>query len=220
MKAYCGSGSTAPSILDLGTRWRWVVRFTPQPLYPQGKYPWYALDRRLSGTQSRSGCGGEEKNSQLLPGLEPPIIQPATQRCTTELSRPLPNECCTFYLKLLPHKISRRLATWSENCKWYSSLPLGAVVSLFCESVQRVSSHNPLCCFWKSVYYYFIIDSVRKLLDIPSYIMSVIIQTVWLYYLQYNFKLTGSTFIYTVHLRLRTCKVHKRTQKIKKNLDF
>jgi hypothetical protein len=27
------------------------------------------------------------------------------------------------------------LAAWSENCKWYSSLPLGAVVSLLCESV-------------------------------------------------------------------------------------
>jgi len=27
------------------------------------------------------------------------------------------------------------LAAWSENCEWYSSLPLGAVVSLFCESV-------------------------------------------------------------------------------------
>jgi hypothetical protein len=27
------------------------------------------------------------------------------------------------------------LAAWSENCKWHSSLPLGAVVSLFCESV-------------------------------------------------------------------------------------
>jgi hypothetical protein len=25
------------------------------------------------------------------------------------------------------------LVAWSENCKWYSSLPLGAVVSLFCE---------------------------------------------------------------------------------------
>jgi hypothetical protein len=25
------------------------------------------------------------------------------------------------------------LITWSENCKWYSSLPPGAVVSLFCE---------------------------------------------------------------------------------------
>jgi hypothetical protein len=31
-------------------------------------------------------------------------------------------------------KVSR-LAAWSENCKWYSSLPLGAVVSLLCESV-------------------------------------------------------------------------------------
>jgi hypothetical protein len=27
------------------------------------------------------------------------------------------------------------LASWSEHCKWYSSLPLSAVVSLFCESV-------------------------------------------------------------------------------------
>jgi hypothetical protein len=31
------------------------------------------------------------------------------------------------------------LAAWSENCKWYSYLPLGAVVSLFCESVWWVS---------------------------------------------------------------------------------
>jgi len=27
------------------------------------------------------------------------------------------------------------LTAWSENCKWYSSLPLGAVLSLFCKSV-------------------------------------------------------------------------------------
>jgi hypothetical protein len=31
-------------------------------------------------------------------------------------------------------KVSR-LAAWSKNCKWYSSLPLGAVVLLFCDSV-------------------------------------------------------------------------------------
>jgi hypothetical protein len=37
--------------------------------------------------QRRSGYGGEEKNSQPLPGLEPPIIQPVPQRYTTELSR-------------------------------------------------------------------------------------------------------------------------------------
>jgi hypothetical protein len=58
-----------------------------QALYPQGKSPWYPLDRRLGGTQSRSGHSGEEKNFQPLPGLEPPIIQPVAQRCTTELSR-------------------------------------------------------------------------------------------------------------------------------------
>jgi hypothetical protein len=48
---------------------------------------WYPLDRRLGGTQSRSGRGGEEKNSRPLPGLEPAIIQPAAQLYKTELSR-------------------------------------------------------------------------------------------------------------------------------------
>jgi hypothetical protein len=45
-----------------------VVSFTPRPLYPQGKIPWYPLDRRLGRPQSRSGRGGEEKNSQPPPG--------------------------------------------------------------------------------------------------------------------------------------------------------
>jgi hypothetical protein len=71
-----GSGRIAPRIIDLGTRLRWVVSFTIRPLYPQGKTPWYPLDRRLGGHQSRSGRGGEERNSQLLPVLEPPIIRP------------------------------------------------------------------------------------------------------------------------------------------------
>jgi hypothetical protein len=44
------------------------------------------LYRRLGGPQSRYGCGGEEKNSQPLPGLEPPIIQPVAQRYTAELT--------------------------------------------------------------------------------------------------------------------------------------
>jgi hypothetical protein len=58
----------------------------PAALHP-GKEPQYPLDRRLGGPQNRSGRGGEEKNSQPLPGLEIPIIQPVTQRCTTELCR-------------------------------------------------------------------------------------------------------------------------------------
>jgi hypothetical protein len=66
---------------------RWVVNITPRPLYPEGKSPWYSLDRRLGGLRSRSGHGGEETNSQPLPGLEPTIIQSVAQRYTTEQSR-------------------------------------------------------------------------------------------------------------------------------------
>jgi hypothetical protein len=76
MKVYWGSGGIAPRILDLSTRWRRVISFTPRPLYPLGKNPRYSLVGRLGGPQSRSGRGDEEKNSQPLPGLETPIIQP------------------------------------------------------------------------------------------------------------------------------------------------
>jgi hypothetical protein len=42
-----------------------VVSFTPRSLYLQGNSPWYPMDRRLGGPQSRSGRGGEEKNSEF-----------------------------------------------------------------------------------------------------------------------------------------------------------
>jgi hypothetical protein len=58
-----GSRGIAPCIFDLGTRWRWVFRFTLRPLYSQGKSYWYPLGRRLGGPQSRSGHGGERKIS-------------------------------------------------------------------------------------------------------------------------------------------------------------
>jgi hypothetical protein len=58
----------------------------PWPLYPEGKSPWYTLDRGLGEPQSQSGCSGEEKNSWPLPGLEPPIIQPIGQCYINELS--------------------------------------------------------------------------------------------------------------------------------------
>jgi hypothetical protein len=64
-----------------------VVSFTPQPHYLQGKSFWYPLDRRLGGPRSRSGCGGEEKNPQPLPGLEIPIIQAVAQLYISLLSR-------------------------------------------------------------------------------------------------------------------------------------
>jgi len=64
MKTY---GSIAPRILNFGTRWRWVVSFTPQSLYPRGKSPPYALDTRLGRPQSRCGRCGEGTGPIIAP---------------------------------------------------------------------------------------------------------------------------------------------------------
>jgi hypothetical protein len=48
-----------------------VSGFTPRPFYPQERAPGTG---RQGGPQSRYGRGGEEKNSQPMPGLEPLII--------------------------------------------------------------------------------------------------------------------------------------------------
>jgi hypothetical protein len=80
-----GSGGIVPRILDLDTRWR--CQLHNPAASPPGKSPWYPLNRRLDGSQSRSGRSGEEKNSHPLSELEPSIIQPVAQRYTTELSR-------------------------------------------------------------------------------------------------------------------------------------
>jgi hypothetical protein len=55
MKTYWGSADIAPRILDLSTRLRPVVSFTPRPRYN--------LDRRLGGPQSRYGHSVKEKYS-------------------------------------------------------------------------------------------------------------------------------------------------------------
>jgi hypothetical protein len=66
MKAYWGSGCIAPRILDLGTRWRWVVSFTPRPLYSQGRSPGYPLDRRLGGFSGTILCPFSAINVWIL----------------------------------------------------------------------------------------------------------------------------------------------------------
>jgi hypothetical protein len=65
MKAYCGVEaysihSLTPALY--GGEWS-----ASRP----GKSPWYPLDTRLGGAESRSGRDGEEKNSQPPPGIEP-----------------------------------------------------------------------------------------------------------------------------------------------------
>jgi hypothetical protein len=74
-QSYMKEWRYSSTILDLGTRWSWVVSFTPRPLYPRTNRPWYPLERRLGGPQSQSGCYGEEKNLGLA-RIWTPAIQP------------------------------------------------------------------------------------------------------------------------------------------------
>jgi len=46
--------------------------------------------------------------------------------------------CIRMWASMRVYPKVSRLSAWSKNCKWCSSLPLGAVVLLFCESIWWV----------------------------------------------------------------------------------
>jgi hypothetical protein len=74
-----GEWRYSSTTLDLGTRWRWLVRFTSRPLY----HP-YPLERRLGELQSQSWRCGEETN--YLPCWESNLGRPA--HCYTNWAIP------------------------------------------------------------------------------------------------------------------------------------
>jgi hypothetical protein len=82
MKRYWGSRGIAPRILDPGTKWRWVVRFTPRPLYPQGKSPRYPLDRRWVGPRTVLDAVAKRKipSPRRESNSRTPIVQSVAQR--------------------------------------------------------------------------------------------------------------------------------------------
>jgi hypothetical protein len=65
---HMGNGCTDTRFLDLSTSWRRVVSFMPLPLYPQGKIPWYPLERMFSAAQRWSGQHGGVKILELHSG--------------------------------------------------------------------------------------------------------------------------------------------------------
>jgi hypothetical protein len=59
------------------------------------------------------------------------------QKDTFKIFFPLLSRASEILLHLWRRRVYPKvsgLASWSENCKWYSSLTIGAVISLFCES--------------------------------------------------------------------------------------
>jgi hypothetical protein len=81
---------------------------------------------------------GEQNCSTGFPCYEKFIVVHECPNCCTDMlkvstvTNPVQIES-SHYTRMYP-KVSG-LATWSENFKWYSSLPPDGVVSLFCESV-------------------------------------------------------------------------------------
>ena len=69
MNAYRGSKGKAPLILNLSTRWKWVVRFTPGRFTP-GKEPRCPMNTKLGGSQSRSGRFRKQVNLFPLLSIE------------------------------------------------------------------------------------------------------------------------------------------------------
>jgi hypothetical protein len=73
---HTGEWRYSSTILDLCTRWRWVVSF-----YPQEKGPWYSLDRRLCGprvnldtTEKRKNLARQDWNPSC-PACSPQLYQ-------------------------------------------------------------------------------------------------------------------------------------------------
>jgi hypothetical protein len=84
MKTYWGSGGIAPHILDLGIRWRWVVSFTPRPLYPKERAPgahwiggWVGPRAVLNAVVKRKIPSPRRESNPTTP-----IVQSVAQRYT------------------------------------------------------------------------------------------------------------------------------------------
>jgi hypothetical protein len=101
------------TILDVGTRWRRTVSFTPLPLYLRGKSLRYLSDRRLGGPHSLSGHCGVEKTG-LLAGNQTPAIKPVARRYTVGTISAPSMAGVKYYLsdgRAIAQAVSRRLPT-------------------------------------------------------------------------------------------------------------
>jgi hypothetical protein len=138
-----GSGCIDPHFPDLGTNWRWMVNFTPRPLYPQERAPGI----HWIGGRVNSGAGlddVEKRNFLTLSGLEfrPLVVQPVASRYT-DWAIPAPCVSATLTIKILrfSHSLYLRILYGSqEKIRTNISKLVSAVEmhSAFCEVETKI----------------------------------------------------------------------------------
>jgi hypothetical protein len=136
-----------------------MVSFTSRPLYPRGKNPWRALDRRLSWPLRQSEVGGEE-NSTPRPYWKSYPGRPA-RRLVSVLTvyEGVSKSFRTGRLERGLQMVQLSATRCSCIAILWVSLVSFAAITLYVAS-QRV---------FLVIVVYFVIDSVRKLLNTPSY---------------------------------------------------
>jgi hypothetical protein len=100
------------TILDLGTSWRWVVSFTPRPLYTRGKctqYPWIGA---WVGPRAGLDAVEQRKISWPRPSSPYPVTIP------TELSRRNETETNNKQERCCRHKILQMCSGDSKFLSW------------------------------------------------------------------------------------------------------
>jgi hypothetical protein len=97
-----------------------VVGLTLRQLYPQGKSPWHPLERRLGGPQRRSGHGGEEKNSQPPPGIEPQSTKLGSSDFIWDVMLPRP-ETHAYRLLMYAQWCVRNALQWHRRSSFIAS---------------------------------------------------------------------------------------------------
>jgi hypothetical protein len=62
------------TIFDLGTRWRWVINFTPLPLYPRRNSPYMPIVLEIGWVPEQAWTLWKRENLLLLSGIKPRIL--------------------------------------------------------------------------------------------------------------------------------------------------
>jgi hypothetical protein len=118
-----GSGHIDPHFLDLGTSWRWVVSFTPLPVYPRGKSPRYPLG-------PRTGLNDIERRKFLtLPGLQlRSLRRPARSQSLYLLRYPGSTRCYIMFIFFLTRLYAVNCMEFILQSAWVCHMLLPAMI--------------------------------------------------------------------------------------------